>query len=162
MPGHLRHSLGPVAWSPATPERRIYKSVKSKLLNALEERIETVDEIPSKSARMMGCNFIHRPRKYLETFGDLSLYVLRTIISNDSDHIFFITDQYWKDSIKSCERNRRANTGSIRLITARLEQKLPKRMKKYISVDANKEDLIDFLLNDWRTNKNYTGMLMNR
>ena len=48
----LPHSLGPVAWSLATPEERIYKSVKSKLLNALEERIKTVDKIPCKSARI--------------------------------------------------------------------------------------------------------------
>ena len=103
---------------------------------------------------------MHQLPKYLETFGDLSSYVLRTITSNDSNNIFFITDQHWKDSIKSCERNRRANTGSIRLTAARLEQKLPKQMKKYLSIDANKEELIDFLLNDWKTNKNYTRMLM--
>ena len=100
----------------------------------------------------------------METFGDLSSYVLRTITSNDSDHLFFISDQYWKDSIKSCERNRRANTGSIFLTAARREQILPKQMKIYLSIDANKEELIDFLLNDWKMNKNYnyTGMLMNR
>ena len=48
----LCHSLGPVAWSLATPKGHICRSVKSKLLNALEERIETVNEIPSKSARI--------------------------------------------------------------------------------------------------------------
>ena len=107
-------------------------------MNALEERIETVDEIPSKSARIYDemC-IMHQLPKYL------SSYVLRTITSNDLDHIFFITDQYWKDSIKSCERNRRANTESICLTAARLEQKLPKQMKKYLSIDTNKEELID-------------------
>ena len=84
------------------------------------------------------------------------------ITSNDSDRVFFIKDQYWKDSIKSCERNRRANAGSICLIAARLEQKLPKQIKKYFSIDANKKELIDFLLNYWKTNKSYSGMLMNR
>ena len=63
----LRHSLGPVAWSLTTPEGRIYKFVKSKLLNALEERIETVDEIPFKSAGIYGgiC-IMHQLPKYLE------------------------------------------------------------------------------------------------
>ena len=159
----LCHLLGPVAWSLATPEGRIYKSVKSKLLNAIEERIETGDKVPSKSARIYDRMCImHQLPKYLETFGDLPSYVLKTITSNDSDHVFFITDQYWKDSTKSCERNRRANTESIRLTTASLEQKLPKQMKKYLSIDANREELIDFLLNDWNTNKNYTGMLIIR
>ena len=105
---------------------------------------------------------MHQLPKYLETLGDLSSYALKKITSNDSDHVFFITDQYWKDSIKSYERNRRANTGSFRLTAASLEQKLPKKMKKYLSIDVKKEELIDFLLNDWKASKNYTGMLMNR
>ena len=67
----LRHSLGPVAWSLATPEGCIYKSVESKLLNAIEERIKTVDEIPSKSAIIYD-GIIHQLPKYLETFRDLS------------------------------------------------------------------------------------------
>ena len=50
----------------------------------------------------------------------------------------------------------------MRLTAARLEQKLAKQMKKYLSIDADKEELIDVLLNNWKTNKNYTGMLMNR
>ena len=53
--------LGPVSRSLATPEGRIYKSVKSKLLNVLEERIKTVDEIPSKSSRIYdGMCIIHQ------------------------------------------------------------------------------------------------------
>ena len=71
----LRHSLGPVAWSLATPEGCIYKSVESKLLNAIEERIKTVDEIPSKSAIIYD-GIIHQLPKYLETFRDLSWYLL--------------------------------------------------------------------------------------
>ena len=105
---------------------------------------------------------MHQLPKYLEMFGDLPSYVLKTITSNDSYHVFLITDQDWKDSIENCERNRRANTGSIRLTAARLEQKLPNQMKKYLCIDAKKEEFIDFLLNGWKTNKNYTGMLMNR
>ena len=54
----------------------------------------------------------------------------RKATSNDSDHVFFIKDQYWNDSIKSCERNRRSNTGSIRMTAAWHEQKLLKQMKK--------------------------------
>ena len=77
-------------------------------------------------------------------------------------HIFFIIDQYQKNSIKSCKRNRRANTGSTHLTPARLQQKLPKQMKIHLSIDTNKEELIDFLLNDWKTKKNYTGVLINR
>ena len=35
-------------------------------------------------------------------------------------------------------------------------------MKKCLTIDDDKKELIDFLLNDWKTNKNYTGMPMNK
>ena len=88
----LRHSLGPAAWSLARPGC-IYKSMQSKLLNAIE-RIETVDEIPSKSAIIYdGMCIMHQLPKYLETFRDLSSFLLKRITSNDSDHVLFIIDQ---------------------------------------------------------------------
>ena len=122
----LKYSLGPIAWSLATPEGSIYKSVKSKLLNELEDRIPVRSAIPQKNARIYdGMCIIHQLSTGLETFGDLSERVLKRITSNDTFHIFFVTDQYWKHPIKSCERkNRRANTGSIRVTVIRHDQKL--------------------------------------
>ena len=159
----LRYSLGPIAWSLATPEGNIYKSVKSKLLNALEDRIPALDTIPSKAARIYdGMCIIHQLPTGLETFGDLSECVLKRITANDSSHIFFVTDQYWKHSIKSCERNRRANTGSIRVTAIRCDQKLPKQMKKYLSVGENKEELVEFLLQDWSSNHTHISKIRNR
>ena len=46
----LKYSLGPIAWLHATPEGSIYKSVKSKLLNVLENRIPVRSTIPLKAA----------------------------------------------------------------------------------------------------------------
>ena len=64
--------------------------MQSKLLNAIEERIETVDEIPCKSAIIYDETCIlHQVPKCLETFRDLSSYLLKMITSNDSDHVFF-------------------------------------------------------------------------
>ena len=64
--------------------------MQSKLLNAIEERIETVDELPCKSAIIYdGTCILHQVPKCLETFRDLSSYLLRMITSNDSDHVFF-------------------------------------------------------------------------
>jgi len=159
----LKYSLGPIAWSLATPEGSIYKSVKSKLLNALEDKIPVLDTIPPKAERIYdGMCIIQQLPTGLETFGDLSECVLKRITSNDSFHIFFVTDQYWKQSIKSCERNRRANAGSIRVTVIRHDQKLPKQMKKYLSVGENKEELIDFLLKDWSSNIIHSSKIANR
>ena len=110
----LQYSLGPIAWALATPNGSIYKSVKSKLLNALEDKIQVLDTIPPKATRVYdGMCVIQQLSSALETFGTLSEYVLKRITANGSPHVFFVTDQYWKQSIKSCERNQRANTGSI-------------------------------------------------
>ena len=79
----------------------------------------------------------------IETFGQLSDFVLKRITTNESAHIFFITDQYWDLSIKSCERNRRAPSDSIRVTASRRDQKIPKQIKKYLSVGANKKELIE-------------------
>ena len=103
----LKYSLDPIAWSLATPEGSIYKSVKSKLLNELEDRIPVLSAIPPKNARIYdGMCIIHQLSTGLETFGDLSERVLKRITSNDTFHIFFVTNQYWKHSIKSCERKK--------------------------------------------------------
>ena len=160
----LKYSLGPIAWSLATPEGRIYKSVKSKLLNVLEDKIPVLGLIPPKVARIYdGMCIIQELPTGLETFGDLSECVLKKITSNDSSHIFFVTDQYWKHSIKSCERNnRRANTGSIRVTVIRHEQKLSKQMKKYMSVGENKEELVEFLLKNWSSNSTHINKIINR
>ena len=159
----LQYSLGPIAWSLATPDGNIYKSVKSKLLNALEDKIQVLDTVPPKTARVYdGMCLIQQLPSGLETFGALSEYVLKRITTNDSPHVFFVTDQYWKQSIKSCERSRRANTGSIRITAIRCDQKLPKQIKKYLCVGENKEELVDFLLDDWSSNCAHQSMLRNR
>lgn len=159
----LQYSLGPIAWSLAEEDGNIYKSDKSNLFNTLAEKIETLETIPKKSARIYdGMCIIQQLPSGLETFGELSKTVLNRITSNDSEHIYFVTDQYWKNSIKSCERNRRANRGTIRITASRCNQTLPKQMKKYLGEGENKEELIDFLLNDWKTNKDYKEKLKNR
>ena len=160
----LKYLLGLIDWSLATPEGSIYKSVKSKLLNVLEDKIPVLGLIPPKAARIYdGMCIIQQLPTGLETFRDLSECVLKRITSNDSSLVFFVTDQYWKHSIKSCERdNRRANTGSIHVTVIRHEQKLPKQMKKYLSVGENKEALVEFLFKDWSLNSIHINKIINR
>ena len=82
----------------------------------------------------------------LEIFICLSDFIVTRVINNPSSNIFFTTDQYWDAPIKSCERNRRATSGSIRVTASRGHQKLLKQFKKYLSVGVNKQELTDFLL----------------
>ena len=62
----------------------------------------------------------------------------------------FITDQYFETSIKGGERERRASTGQIRITAGRCDQPAPKQFKKYLAVGANKTELLEFLVKDWR------------
>ena len=68
----LKYSLGPIAWLFATPEGSIYKFVKSKLLNVLEDKIPVLGLIPPKAAQIYdGMCIIQQLPTGLETFGDL-------------------------------------------------------------------------------------------
>ena len=89
----LKCLLGSIAWSLATPEGSIYKSIKSKLLNVLEDRIPVLSTIPPGTARIYdGMCIIQLLPTSLETFGNLSECILKNVTSNDSSHIFFVTN----------------------------------------------------------------------
>ena len=119
----LQYSLGPIAWFLATPEGNIFKSVKSKLQNALEEKMSLVDSKPQNCARVFdGMCIAQQLPSGLEIFGCLSDFILTRATNNPSLNIFFTTYQYWDASIKSCERNRRTNSGSIRITASRRDQ----------------------------------------
>ena len=91
----LQYSLGPVAWSLATPEGNIFKSVESKLQNALEEKISLIDSVPKKYARVFsGMCIIQQLRSYLEILDWLPDFMDTCITNNPSSNIFFTTDQY--------------------------------------------------------------------
>ena len=49
----LKYSLGPIAWSLATPQGNIFKSVKSKLLKDLEEKITFVDPCAARICKSL-------------------------------------------------------------------------------------------------------------
>ena len=103
----------------------------SKILTALEEKINLIDNMPAKAARIYdGMVILQQLPNGLETFGEVSEVVLKRSTENDSEHVFFITDQYWNHSIKSCERNRRATTGSIRMTASRPDQKIPVQTRR--------------------------------
>ena len=108
--------IGPVVWSLANPISNVYKSTKSDLLTCLENKISLVSQITTDVARVCdGVCIIIQLTTGFDTFGELSDSVLKRITSNTSAQIFSMTDQYWKVSIKSCERNRWGRNGSIRV-----------------------------------------------
>ena len=75
-------------------------------------------------------------------------YLMKKITSNEAKVIYFVTDQYNEDSLKSIERKRRKAAGSIRMQLTRRDQKRPKEFKKFFSGGAYKVALVKSLLKD--------------
>ena len=61
----------------------------------------------------------------------------------------FVCDQYPVQSIKNCERERRAMGGTRVIHITRPDHKTPKPFKKYLANGRNKELLIEFLFQCW-------------
>ena len=144
--------MSQIPWSLAQPDGGLVKTVKSKLLDAIESSVVGIcDELPKDSCmifdgmvllKQLGC-------VQLSTFGDISEYVLKRITSDCYSWIYFVTDQYKAGSIKSFERNRRGLGGFSRIRIDRREQRTPKQWVKFMRNGENKTDLVKFLLKDW-------------
>ena len=145
----LEYSLGPIAWSLANVDGTISKTVKSKLFDEIEKEMEHLTEVSEGAHIYDGMCLLQQLRHPLLTFGDASEAILQRITSNSSTKIFFVTDQYFEHCIKSCERDKRAETGCIRVSIQRRDQEFPKQLKKFLSVGQNKIDFVWFLLKDW-------------
>ena len=149
----LAYSLGPIPWSLATTDGGLVKTVKSKLLDSLEKDVPDplLDTFPENCVQVFdGMVIIQQlPSLSLETFGEMSEYVLKRITSHAARIVYFVTDQYHDQSLKGSERQRRAAAGCIRVQLTRREQKRPKQFKKFLCYGVNKIDLVKFFLNDW-------------
>ena len=66
----------------------------------------------------------------VNTFGDISDYILNQVMKYSAPKIFFVTDQYNRQSIQSFEREKRAITGVIRVTASRRDQPTPKQLKE--------------------------------
>ena len=86
----------------------------------------------------------------VNTFGDISDYILNQVMKYPVPKIFFVTDQYNGQSVKSFEREKRAITGVIRVTASRRDQPRPKQSKKYLSHGPKTIELVQFLLKDWK------------
>jgi len=84
---------------------------------------------------------------HLASFGDVADHVLKRILKRPV--VYFVTDQYKPGSIKSYERERRRSNGSVRIRIERRDQPRPKQWAKFLRNDANKSELVDFLLQEW-------------
>ncbi|CAB3990590.1 Hypothetical predicted protein [Paramuricea clavata] len=68
-----------------------------------------------------------------------------------ANRLDFVADRYPAISIKNSERSKRAAQGIQRVHILNKDQNIPKQWKKYLSSGENKESLIAFLCDHWRS-----------
>ena len=98
--------LGPVPWPLATADGMPAKTDKSTLLHNLESSIEPITYRPSDGVHIIdGIAMIQGFRSIPDTFEELAEHVFNKLPK--SKRVYFVTDTYKPQSIKSYERARR-------------------------------------------------------
>ena len=140
-------SLLPVALSLSLSDGSQFKGCKAGLLQRLAESIPLSDLQSLAGAVQIfdAMVIMQQIPASMNTFGGISDYTLNQVMKCPAPKIFFVTDQYKKQSIKSFERENRAIT---RVTASRRDQPRPKQLKKYLSHGPNKTEFVQFLLKD--------------
>ena len=154
----LSFPLGPVPWPLATADGMPVKTDKSRLLHNLESSIEPTTDRPSDAVHIIDGNAMLQSLKPIpDTFEELAEHVFNRLPK--SKRVDFTTDTYKPQSIKSYERARRGMAPTFLLSGART--KTPHEWKSFMSNDKNKTQLINLLLEQWKTDK-YAAKLVDR
>ena len=99
----LKFELSVFPLSLATSEGNLNKTVKSKLFQTLQDKIERRHERLATNPNIFDGMVLLQKTPTLQTFGDLSAYLLQKLIEGQSRVAYFVTDQYFQQSIKSLE-----------------------------------------------------------
>ena len=145
--------LGPLPWSLASVDGSLAKTAKSKLLDLLEKDIPPAENVPGNAAWMIDAMALLQSLCTIPaTFADLAMKafdVATAAFLSGSVRIDFVVDRYPTHNIKRCERSQRAKQGIVKINIANRLQKCPSQWKKYLSLDSNKTNLSEFLLQEW-------------
>ena len=152
----LGYELSSVPLSLANPDGTLAKTTKVNLFHSLEALIPITSLCPSNYPVIFdGMVLLQKIPSTFKTFGEISDYLLRKILSGSANTANFVTDHHLPRSIKSMERNRRSMIGTIRVIPKRRDQPKPKQLQRFLANAENKLDFIKFLANEWSTNDNH-------
>ena len=149
----LCYKLGPLPWSLASVVGSLAKTAKSKLLDLLEKDIPPAENVPGNATWMIDAMALLQSLGTIPaTFADLAMKAFDVATADFLSgfvRIDFVVDRYPTYSIKRCERSRRVKQGIVKINIANRLQKCPSQWKKYLSLDNNKTNLSDFLLQEW-------------
>ena len=155
----LSYSLGTYPLSLSTTTGGLVKTAKSKLFDILE------DEAGNPEADMRAFNnnaiivdamaVVQSIKGKWKTFRELADAILNSLTKLarqwNCTRLDFVADRYPALSIKNTERRRRAERGTQRVHIFGKDQNVSKQWKKYLSCGENKESLVTFLCEHWRS-----------
>ena len=87
--------------------------------------------------------------------GDISDNIFPRTTHNNAHRIFFITEQYFGNLKKSCNRDKRAKVESIWITAQRRNQEGPKQFKRLLAIGDININFAKFLLKDWSQGVNH-------
>jgi len=125
------YPMGPVNWALSTSDGARTTTEKAALLHVLEESAGTTERPPLSTVS----------------------YVVATIFDQlpKTQRLDFVTDSYWKLSVKSLERAQR-ECGKAHLIGGP-RTKVPRDWKQFLLNNDNKKQLTNFILEEWKQDK---------
>ncbi|CAH3175616.1 unnamed protein product [Porites evermanni] len=150
----LSFELSPVPYSLANADGSLRKGTKSVLCSLLEKDVNVVQQLtalPNPTVVIIDGMAIIQMSKSAgtSTFGDLSekYYNIFTapLFSNNCVQVHVVFDQYWENSIKEGERERRGASVGLEVRIGGPTTPVPRQWGKYISNPKNKVNLCDFL-----------------
>ena len=153
----MRYSLRKYPAPLATSKGDLVKTPKCKLMHELLCRAECNDASPENTDAVLldGMALLQTLKDIPDTFGDLAEKVVRIIISTAKkargNRVDFVSDTYPKVSIKNIEREKRSMSGVTRVRIGGTTQKVPRQLKKFLSLGENKEALIEFIFQHMTT-----------
>ena len=143
----LSFELSPVPYSLANADGSLRKGTKSVLCSLLEKDVNVVQQLtalPNPTVVIIDGMAIIQMSKSAgtSTFGDLSekYYNIFTapLFSNNCVQVHVVFDQYWENSIKEGERERRGASVGLEVRIGGPTTPVPRQWGKYISNPKNK------------------------
>ena len=155
----LSYSLGTYPLSLSTTTGGLVKTAKSKLAEVLENESGNpeadVCAFNSNALIVDAMAVIQSIKGKWKTFGEFADALLSNLImlsrKYNSTRLDFVVDRYPLLSVKNTERQRRAEKGVQKVHIFGKDQSVPKQWKKFLSCGENKESLLSFLCEHWRS-----------
>ncbi|XP_028410493.1 uncharacterized protein LOC114533190 [Dendronephthya gigantea] len=155
----LSYSLGAYPLSLATPTGGLVKTAKSKLFEIVESKAGNpevdIRNFHNNALIVDAMAVLQVMKGKWKTFGELADSIFAILIKLarqcNATRLDFVADRYPVVSIKNTERGRRAEKGVQRIRIFGKDQPIPKQWKKFMSCGENKESLMSFLSEHWRT-----------